>query len=48
MKAANVLLDEHMHAKIADFGVSAVIGDIQHRARLGSPYWMAPEVFETH
>ena len=40
VKAANILLDETATVKIADFGVSEVLGKSQELT--GTPYWMAP------
>ena len=40
LKAANILVDGRLRAKVADFGLS-------HKKRLGAtgtPYWMAPEL----
>eukprot|EP01091_Cochliopodium_minus_P011279 TRINITY_DN3154_c0_g1_i1.p1 TRINITY_DN3154_c0_g1~~TRINITY_DN3154_c0_g1_i1.p1 ORF type:complete len:675 (-),score=181.14 TRINITY_DN3154_c0_g1_i1:11-2035(-) len=42
IKAANILLDEQAIIKIADFGVSDILG--KSKETIGSPYWMAPEV----
>ncbi|CAB9499064.1 activated protein kinase catalytic subunit alpha-1 [Seminavis robusta] len=40
LKAANILVDQRFHAKVADFGLS------QKKAMgaCGTPYWMAPEL----
>ena len=43
IKAANVLLDEHMHVKLADFGISTGFGP-DHTAETGTYRYMAPEV----
>lgn len=45
--AANILLTSDAQVKLADFGVSAQLSDsIKKRHTLiGSPFWMAPEVF---
>lgn len=42
IKAANILLNETAQVKIADFGVSEVLG--KSKELMGTPYWMAPEV----
>eukprot|EP00727_Mastigamoeba_balamuthi_P002557 m51a1_g12299 putative protein serine threonine kinase (1342) ;mRNA; r:326891-332659 len=45
LKATNVLLTRDGTAKLADFGVAAVISDTdKHFTLVGSPYWMAPEI----
>lgn len=46
IKAANLLMTELGHCKLADFGVSAEISALTHRAQtvIGTPNWMAPEV----
>ena len=43
IKAANVLLDEHLHVKLADFGISTGFGP-EHTAETGTYRYMAPEV----
>lgn len=46
VKAANILLDQRGHAKLADFGVSAsaMYTNARFRTHIGSPYWMSPEI----
>ena len=43
LQAANVLLDEHLHVKLADFGISTGFGP-DHTAETGTYRYMAPEV----
>ncbi|EMG50749.1 sepH Cytokinesis protein sepH [Candida maltosa Xu316] len=42
VKAANVLLTENDHVKLADFGVATKVTS-QHLSIVGTPNWMAPE-----
>jgi len=45
LKPENLLLDEHMHIKIADFGLSNIMKDgVFLRTSCGSPNYAAPEV----
>ena len=43
IKSANVLLDDRMHAKVSDFGISTTFGP-EHTAETGTYRCMAPEV----
>ena len=47
IKPANVLLDENMYPLITDFGLSRVLSteDAQMTGHVGTPLYMAPEVF---
>ncbi len=46
MKAGNILISSEGDIKLGDFGVTAELTDTMNKrtARIGSPYWMAPEV----
>ncbi|CAF0747725.1 unnamed protein product [Adineta ricciae] len=47
VKASNILLTQTGQVKLADFGVSAINTqqDQKRNEFIGTPYWMAPEVF---
>ncbi|KAK8884699.1 hypothetical protein M9Y10_043818 [Tritrichomonas musculus] len=49
LKSLNILLDEEMLPKIGDFGLSRFQDDeiSQMTADVGTPHWMAPELFES-
>ncbi|XP_064474850.1 myosin-IIIb-like isoform X2 [Ornithodoros turicata] len=46
VKGHNILLTEHGHVKLVDFGVSSHLEETMGRRNtsVGTPYWMAPEV----
>lgn len=50
MKAGNILLTRDGKAKIADFGVSAVLSHAKEMRStlIGTPFWMAPEVIQEY
>ena len=50
VKCANVLVSTAGVAKLADFGISAQLAHRMSRreTRIGSPFWMAPEMIEAH
>ena len=48
IKPDNILVDQHGHLKLTDFGAAKRLGREEHsmaaKSLIGSPYWMAPEV----
>jgi len=48
IKCGNILMTADGHVKLADFGVSASIGNTiaKRKTVVGSPFWMAPEVIK--
>jgi len=50
LKPANLLIDKRGRLKIADFGLARESGSAaltQDKVAVGSPYYMAPEIFQT-
>lgn len=45
MKSLNVLLDSNLRAKICDFGMVRIKQNAPMTGLIGTPHWMAPEVF---
>merc|ERR1712129_294899 len=45
IKAANILINSRGFCKLADFGVAKSMSATGAGTTIGSPYWMAPEVF---
>ena len=48
LKSLNILLDDRLLPKICDFGISRFVGENEQMTKeIGTPHWMAPEIFET-
>eukprot|EP00002_Diphylleia_rotans_P006711 TRINITY_DN1608_c0_g1_i1.p1 TRINITY_DN1608_c0_g1~~TRINITY_DN1608_c0_g1_i1.p1 ORF type:complete len:623 (-),score=133.97 TRINITY_DN1608_c0_g1_i1:1568-3331(-) len=46
LKSLNVLLDEHLHAKVSDFGLTVAQSDGKKQDATGSLLWLAPEFIQ--
>jgi serine/threonine-protein kinase len=44
LSLSNVLVDERLHVKLIDFGLSVPVGSSVVRGRVGTPSYMAPEM----
>lgn len=44
LKCANILIDQNSTIKLSDFGLSSLVNSKSTQC-VGSPYWMAPELF---
>lgn len=48
MKSDNILIDDDLHAKITDFGISKIFNEVdsnqQHTKQIGTSCYMSPEV----
>ena len=45
IKGTNILLSENGYAKLADFGMGALLsGEKYRKSQKGSPYWMSPQI----
>lgn len=46
LKSLNILLDNDDYPHICDFGCARIINNRKYSIKVGTPQWMAPEVFE--
>lgn len=50
LKPGNLFIDSNKNIKLGDFGLSKALGEMSVMAstNVGTPYYMAPEVWEGH
>lgn len=46
LKPENVFLNEQYHPVLSDFGLSRICNELAMTSKLGTPYFMAPELFD--
>jgi hypothetical protein len=49
LKSLNILLDDELYTKVCDFGIARFLGEheVGCTKNVGTPHWMAPEIFES-
>jgi len=46
LKPANILIDEHGHVKLTNFGLSTAVAEIKRSSDfIGTPQYLAPEIW---